>query len=140
MPDVRHILTDTGLDPARLTLEITESTLMDDVEQVLPRLHALKALGLRLAIDDFGTGYSSLAYLRRFPVDIVKIDKTFIDAATTGAPGGTALIRAVVDLSRSLRLTTVAEGVEDPSILRADQAGRDSAQASTSPAPCQPAT
>jgi diguanylate cyclase (GGDEF)-like protein/PAS domain S-box-containing protein len=115
--DVRCILRDTGLDPRRLTLEITESALMDDVDEVLPRLHALKALGLRLAIDDFGTGYSSLAYLRRFPVDIVKIDKTFIDAATTGAPGGAALIRAVVDLSRSLRLATIAEGVEDPCIV-----------------------
>ena len=100
--DVRRILTDTGLDPRLLTLEITESVLMDDVDEVLPRLHALKDLGLRLAIDDFGTGYSSLAYLRRFPVDIVKIDKTFVDGAAAGAPGGAALIRAIVDLSRSL--------------------------------------
>ncbi len=115
VPDVRRILTDTGLDPHLLTLEITESVLMNDVDEVLPRLHALKDLGLRLAIDDFGTGYSSLAYLRRFPVDIVKIDKTFVDGA--GAPGGAELIRAIVDLSRSLQLTTVAEGVEDPSIL-----------------------
>jgi EAL domain-containing protein (putative c-di-GMP-specific phosphodiesterase class I) len=117
VPDVCRILRDTSLDPRRLTLEITESVLMDDVDEVLPRLQALKALGLRLAIDDFGTGYSSLAYLRRFPVDIVKIDKTFIDAATTSAPGGVELIRAVVDLSRSLGLATVAEGVEDPSIV-----------------------
>jgi EAL domain-containing protein (putative c-di-GMP-specific phosphodiesterase class I) len=115
--DVGRILTDTGLDPRLLTLEITESELMNDVDEVLPRLHALKDLGLRLAIDDFGTGYSSLAYLRRFPVDIVKIDKTFVDGAAAGAPGGAALIRAIVDLSRSLQLTTVAEGVEDPSIL-----------------------
>jgi len=117
LPDVGRILTDTGLDPRLLTLEITESELMNDVDEVLPRLHALKDLGLRLAIDDFGTGYSSLAYLRRFPVDIVKIDKTFVDGAAAGAPGGAALIRAIVDLSRSLQLTTVAEGVEDPSIL-----------------------
>ena len=115
--DVRRILADTGLDPRLLTLEITESVVMSDVDEVLPRLHALKDIGLRLAIDDFGTGYSSLAYLRRFPVDILKIDKTFVDAATTGAPGGASLVRAIVDLARSLELTTVAEGVEDPTIL-----------------------
>jgi diguanylate cyclase (GGDEF)-like protein/PAS domain S-box-containing protein len=115
--DVRRILADTGLDPQLLTLEITESVLMDDVDEVLPRLHALKDLGLRLAIDDFGTGYSSLAYLRRFPVDILKIDKTFVDAVAAGAPGGASLVRAIVDLGRSLQLTTVAEGVEDPTIL-----------------------
>jgi diguanylate cyclase (GGDEF)-like protein/PAS domain S-box-containing protein len=115
--DVARILTDSGLNPPLLILEITESVLMDDIEEVLPRLHALKRLGVRLAIDDFGTGYSSLAYLRRFPVDIVKIDKSFIDAAVAGAPGGIALIRAIVDLSSSLHLSTIAEGVENPSIL-----------------------
>jgi EAL domain-containing protein (putative c-di-GMP-specific phosphodiesterase class I) len=114
---VRGVLNDTGLDPRLLTLEITESVVMNDVEEILPRLHALKDLGLRLAIDDFGTGYSSLAYLRRFPVDILKIDKTFIDAAAANAPGGLSLIRAVVDLGRSLQLTTVAEGVEDATLL-----------------------
>ena len=117
VPDVRRILTDTGLDPRLLTLEITEGVLMNDVDEVLPRLHALKEIGLRLAIDDFGTGYSSLAYLRRFPVDILKIDKTFIDAAASGAPGGAELVRTIVDLSRSLQLTTIAEGVEDETIL-----------------------
>jgi diguanylate cyclase (GGDEF)-like protein/PAS domain S-box-containing protein len=117
LADVRGVLNDTGLDPRLLTLEITESVVMNDVEEILPRLHALKDLGLRLAIDDFGTGYSSLAYLRRFPVDILKIDKTFIDAAAANAPGGLSLIRAVVDLGRSLQLTTVAEGVEDATLL-----------------------
>ena len=115
--DVSRIVTDSGLDPRQLILEITESVLMNDVDEVLPRLHALKDLGLRLAIDDFGTGYSSLAYLRRFPVDILKIDKTFIDAAAAGAPGGMSLIRAIVDLGQSLELVTVAEGVEDATIL-----------------------
>jgi EAL domain-containing protein (putative c-di-GMP-specific phosphodiesterase class I) len=90
---------------------------MNDADEVLPKLHALKEIGLRLAIDDFGTGYSSLAYLRRFPVDILKIDKTFIDAAASGAPGGAELVRTIVDLSRSLQLTTIAEGVEDETIL-----------------------
>jgi EAL domain-containing protein (putative c-di-GMP-specific phosphodiesterase class I) len=90
---------------------------MDDIDEVIPKLHTLKGLGLSLAIDDFGTGYSSLAYLRRFPVDILKIDKSFIDAAATGAPGAMSLIRAVVDLSVNLGLTTTAEGVEDATIL-----------------------
>jgi diguanylate cyclase (GGDEF)-like protein/PAS domain S-box-containing protein len=115
--DVRRILTETGLKPQLLTLEITESVLMDDIEETLPKLHALKELGVRLAIDDFGTGYSSLAYLQRFPIDIIKIDKSFIDAAATGAPGGAALIRAIADLANSLHLATVAEGIEDPAIL-----------------------
>jgi diguanylate cyclase (GGDEF)-like protein/PAS domain S-box-containing protein len=117
--DVRRIVAESGLDPRLLTLEITESVLMNDIDEVLPRLHALKDIGLRLAIDDFGTGYSSLAYLRRFPVDVLKIDKAFIDAAAAGAAGGMSLIRAIVDLSRSLELTTVAEGVEDAAILPA---------------------
>jgi EAL domain-containing protein (putative c-di-GMP-specific phosphodiesterase class I) len=115
--DVRRILAETTLNPELLTLEITESGLMEDADEVLPRLHALKDLGLRLAIDDFGTGYSSLAYLRRFPVDILKIDKTFVDAAAVGALGGAALIRAIVDLARSLHLATVVEGVETETIL-----------------------
>jgi diguanylate cyclase (GGDEF)-like protein len=115
--DVHRILTNPGLKPSLLSLEITESVLMDDVDEVLPRLLALKDLGLRLAIDDFGTGYSSLAYLRRFPVDILKIDKTFVDGAAAGVPGGASLVRAIVDLGRGLQLTTVAEGVDDPTIL-----------------------
>ena len=85
--DVRRALAETGLDPSLLTLEMTESVLAEDVDEVLPRMCALKDLGVRLAIDDFGTGYSSLAYLRRFPVDIVKIDKAFIDGMATGKSG-----------------------------------------------------
>jgi EAL domain-containing protein (putative c-di-GMP-specific phosphodiesterase class I) len=111
--DVRRVLARTGLDPSLLTLEITESVLVHDVDEVLVRLHSLKDLGVRLAIDDFGTGYSALAVLRRFPVDVVKIDKSFIDGITS-RNGGKALVRAIVDLGRSLELTTVAEGIEDP--------------------------
>ena len=80
MDDVRAaLLEDSGLDPRQLVLEITESVLMQQNETLLERLRALKALGVRLAIDDFGTGYSSLGYLQRFPIDILKIDKSFVD-------------------------------------------------------------
>ena len=114
--DVRRVLTETGLEPSLLLLEMTESILVHDVDKVLPRLHSLKDLGVRLAIDDFGTGYSALAYLRRFPLDVVKIDKTFIDGMAA-SNSGKALIRAIVDLARSLGLTTVAEGIEDPQVI-----------------------
>jgi diguanylate cyclase (GGDEF)-like protein/PAS domain S-box-containing protein len=110
--DVAAVLADTAIDPATVVLEITESVLMDDVEAVTSKLRQLKDLGVRLAIDDFGTGYSSLAYLRQFPVDILKIDRTFVEAASSGAAGGEALVRAVVDLSASLHLATIAEGIE----------------------------
>jgi diguanylate cyclase (GGDEF)-like protein/PAS domain S-box-containing protein len=108
--DVHDTLRATGLTPGRLTLEITESVLMQDAEAVVARLVALKGLGTSLAIDDFGTGYSSLAYLRRFPVDILKIDKSFVDNV---AHGGAALAKAIVNMGRSLDLKTVAEGIED---------------------------
>ncbi|OLB80293.1 MAG: hypothetical protein AUI14_07105 [Actinobacteria bacterium 13_2_20CM_2_71_6] len=100
-----------GMPPGCLTLEITESMLLKDSEATNARLHALKALGVQLAIDDFGTGYSSLAYLRRFPVDIIKIDKMFVDDLTRDI-GGATLTRAIVGLGRSLRLATIAEGIE----------------------------
>jgi diguanylate cyclase (GGDEF)-like protein/PAS domain S-box-containing protein len=108
---MRAALERSGLAPESLILEITESVLMHDTDTTLSRLRELKALGVRLAIDDFGTGYSSLSYLRRFPVDILKIDKSFIDnvASRTDAM---VLTRAIVDLARSLGLKTVAEGVE----------------------------
>jgi diguanylate cyclase (GGDEF)-like protein/PAS domain S-box-containing protein len=110
--DVRAVLAHTGIDPATVVLEITESVLMHDVDTVISRLRQLKDLGVRLAIDDFGTGYSSLAYLRQFPVDILKIDQAFVEAATSGAAGGQALVRAIVELGASLHLDTVAEGIE----------------------------
>jgi EAL domain-containing protein (putative c-di-GMP-specific phosphodiesterase class I) len=105
--DVRAALDASGLDPARLTLEITESVMMTDPDVVVQRLHALKALGLRLAMDDFGTGYSSLSYLSRLPVDILKMDRSFLAGVS---PHG--LTNAVVSLGATLDLVVVAEGVE----------------------------
>jgi len=109
--DVAKILTETGIAPNSVVLEITESLLMLDTEATVATLQELKALGVRLAIDDFGTGYSSLSYLRRFPVDIIKIDRSFVDGITTESEDA-ALTEAVVQLGRSLRLQTVAEGIE----------------------------
>jgi diguanylate cyclase (GGDEF)-like protein len=108
---VAHALAATGLDPTFLTLEITETALMRNPERVVGRLAKLKALGLRIAIDDFGTGYSSLAYLQQFPVDALKIDKSFISHIATSAESK-ALIRTLVHLGQSLNLRTVAEGIE----------------------------
>ena len=109
--DVREALEASGLDARQLVLEITESVLMQHSEVLLLRLRALKALGVRLAIDDFGTGYSSLGYLQRFPIDILKIDKSFVD--DVGMAGGEpALARAVIALGETLRLQTIAEGIE----------------------------
>ena len=108
---VSQVLAETGLDPASLTLEITEGLLLQDAQAVMERLHALKALGLVLALDDFGTGYSSLSYLQRFPIDVLKIDKSFIDRLADGAEAA-ALVRTIVELGESLRLRTVAEGIE----------------------------
>ncbi|HLI27437.1 MAG TPA: EAL domain-containing protein [Chloroflexota bacterium] len=112
--DVAVALHEAGLAPQRLILEITESDLIEEsaLDACLERLLALKRLGVRLAIDDFGTGYSSLSYLRRLPVDILKIDKSFVDGLTRGAQA-MAVVRSVVDLGRNLGLAVVAEGVED---------------------------
>jgi len=108
---VEHILSETGLSPSDLTLEITESALMNDAASALGVLRALKDLGVTLAIDDFGTGYSSLSYLQRFPLDILKIDKTFVDELGT-APEGSEIIAAVIKLAHALGLQVIAEGVE----------------------------
>jgi diguanylate cyclase (GGDEF)-like protein/PAS domain S-box-containing protein len=109
--DIADALDDTGLLPSRLVLEITESVLMVDTASTLNRLFQLKSLGVRLAVDDFGTGYSSFAYLRRFPVDILKIDKSFVDGVAT-EPTASALVDAMIRIGKTLRLETVAEGVE----------------------------
>jgi diguanylate cyclase (GGDEF)-like protein/PAS domain S-box-containing protein len=108
---VAAIIKEVDLDPSSLTLEITEGLLMQHGESVMDRLNALKALGVNLALDDFGTGYSSLSYLQRFPIDVLKIDKSFVDGMTQGAEPA-ALVRTIVALSESLQLRTVAEGIE----------------------------
>jgi len=109
--DVEHVLEVSGLDPHSLTLEITESVLIHDVEASVTVFRALKALGIRLAIDDFGTGYSSLSYLRQFPIDILKIDRSFV-ASLDDSSDSNALVRSILDLGATLRLDTVAEGIE----------------------------
>ncbi|WNB87182.1 EAL domain-containing protein [Cellulomonas sp. ATA003] len=111
--DVAAALDATGLDPRLLTLEITESLLVQDSAQVAGRLRRLKEMGLRLALDDFGTGWSSLGYLRRFPIDVLKIDRSFVDGIATSAEDR-AVAGAIVQLGRTLGLEVVAEGVEDP--------------------------
>ena len=112
--EVRAALEDSGLDPGGLVLEITESVLLHDADAALVKLRQLKALGIRLALDDFGTGYSSLSYLQRFPIDVLKMDKSFTDVmgGEMGAAGEPALPRAIVGLGRSLGMQTVAEGIE----------------------------
>ena len=108
---LRRALASSGVDPAKVVLEITESVLMQETESVLDRLRQLKALGVRLAIDDFGTGYSSLSYLQRFPIDILKIAKPFVEEVGKGADRS-ALARAIIGLGDTLRLDTIAEGIE----------------------------
>jgi EAL domain-containing protein (putative c-di-GMP-specific phosphodiesterase class I) len=110
--EVRAALRSSGLEPARLVLEITESMMMNDIEATIGRLHELKSLGVSLAIDDFGSGYSSLSYIQRFPVDILKVDRAFVNAL--GDEGdGSALIEAIIGLAGVLELRPVAEGVEN---------------------------
>jgi diguanylate cyclase (GGDEF)-like protein/PAS domain S-box-containing protein len=109
--DVTDALAGSGLPSGALVIEITESILMRDGDATIERLNAIKSLGVRIAIDDFGTGYSSLSYLRRFPVDILKIDQSFINA-TGDDDGGDALLHTLVQLGKELSLETVAEGIE----------------------------
>jgi len=109
--DVSHILKETNLDPRWLELELTESSIMKDPEEAIEKLHELKLMGISVAIDDFGTGYSSLNYLKRFPIDTLKIDKSFVSDVCKD-PHDTAIVRAIINLGHALDLTVVAEGVE----------------------------
>ena len=108
---VAAVLMETGLDANYLELELTESMVMHDVEQATAIMGNLKALGVKLSIDDFGTGYSSLAYLRHFPIDVLKIDKSFVNDINHSADDA-AIVRAIISLAHSLRLKVIAEGVE----------------------------
>jgi diguanylate cyclase (GGDEF)-like protein/PAS domain S-box-containing protein len=110
--EVREALRESGLAPEHLVLEITESAIMRTKGSTLSKLNGLKRLGVRLAIDDFGTGYSSLSYLQRFPVDILKIDRSFVERLLHGS-NEAALVRTIIALSRILGLRTIAEGVDD---------------------------
>ena len=101
----------TGMRADLLVLEITESVLLDDLDAAVTALSRLRTLGVRIAIDDFGTGYSSLAYLSRLPVDVLKIDKSFVDQVG-GSSDETSVVEAIVAMSRTMSLVTVAEGVE----------------------------
>jgi diguanylate cyclase (GGDEF)-like protein len=109
--EVKQALSESGLPPEHLTIEITETTIMANAEETAGRLAAIKETGVRVAIDDFGTGYSSLAYLQRFPVDALKIDRSFISKMSNDAEGET-LIRTLVQLGKSLSIETLAEGIE----------------------------
>ena len=109
--DVAQILKDTNLDPRWLELELTESSIMKDPEEAIEKLHELKLMGIKVAIDDFGTGYSSLNYLKRFPIDTLKIDKSFVSDVCKD-PHDTAIVRAIINLGHALDLTVIAEGVE----------------------------
>jgi diguanylate cyclase (GGDEF)-like protein/PAS domain S-box-containing protein len=113
--DVAKALLDSGFDARSLVIEITENVLVQDTETVVTRMLALKDLGVSLAIDDFGTGYSSLSYLKSFPIDILKVDKTFVD----GVMEDSALAEAIVRLGQTMNLQTVAEGIEEAGQLEA---------------------
>jgi EAL domain-containing protein (putative c-di-GMP-specific phosphodiesterase class I) len=109
--DIRGALASSGFDPSRLILEVTETTLMSDVVASATRLTRLKDLGVRIAIDDFGTGYSSLAYLRQFPIDVLKIDRSFVTGISDSREA-MALLHTLVQLGKVLAIDTIAEGIE----------------------------
>ena len=116
LDDVRTALTESGLPPEALTIEITETCLMRDTAGAMRQLTALKSLGVQIAIDDFGTGYSSLAYLQQFPVDCLKIDRSFVSGMAK-SPEGDALIHTLIQLGKALNIQTLAEGIEEPGQL-----------------------
>jgi len=126
--DVHGALTASGFDPGMLTLELTETALMDDVRATLVRLELLKAVGVRIAVDDFGTGYSSLAYLRQFPIDVLKIDHSFVSGIAISSESA-AIVHTLVQLGKLLGLETIAEGIENnDQVIRLRAEGVDTGQ------------
>jgi diguanylate cyclase (GGDEF)-like protein/PAS domain S-box-containing protein len=117
LSEVRAVLIATGVDPSNLELEMTESALMNDAESTMITLGALKAMGVRLAIDDFGTGYSSFTYLRRFPIDALKLDQSFVQEITAD-PGDANIVDAMINIGKSEKLRVIAEGVETSEQLK----------------------
>jgi len=115
--DVRRALADSGLPPDQLTLEVTENVLMDDPDRATLALGELRDLGITIAVDDFGTGYSSLSYLQRFPVDVLKIDRAFIEPMNRSEPASSALVSTIIGLADTMALDIVAEGIERPDQL-----------------------
>jgi EAL domain-containing protein (putative c-di-GMP-specific phosphodiesterase class I) len=111
--EVREAIEDAALDPSTVTLEITETTLMHDTEVTRERLAELRRIGVSLAVDDFGTGYSSLQYVQRFPIDVIKIDRSFVTGLGTN-PGDSAVVQSMIELSQRLGVHTVAEGIDRP--------------------------
>ncbi len=114
---IADILAETGFHPARLVLEITESVLMRNAELALRTLEDLRKLGIRIDVDDFGTGYSSLTYLRKFPIDRLKIDRQFVQGLTIDT-SDLEIVRAIVSLAQSLKIEVIAEGIETTEQLR----------------------
>jgi EAL domain-containing protein (putative c-di-GMP-specific phosphodiesterase class I) len=108
---IAAVLAETGLAPGSLEIELTETLVMSNVECAIRTMRELKLMGVKLSMDDFGTGYSSLSYLQRFPVDVLKIDRSFVVDVTT-SPDSAALVDAIISLAHGLRMEVVAEGVE----------------------------
>lgn len=117
---VRGALAETGLPPALLELELTESLIAEDMERVIVAFNQLQAVGVSLSIDDFGTGYSSLNYLKRFPVEVLKIDRSFVQSMLV-APEDAAIVRATISLAHNLNFKVIAEGVETQAQCRSLQ-------------------
>ncbi len=120
---IKNVLSETGLSPEYLELELTESTLLSNVNVMFPMLEELRTMGLKLAIDDFGTGYSSLSYLRQFPVSKLKIDRSFVQDVVLNSDDA-AITAAIISMAKGLNLKVIAEGVENEaqmSFLRAHQ-------------------
>ena len=125
---IRAALTEAGIEPGRLHLEITETALILDDDRSIKTLQSLRDMGVRLAIDDFGTGYSSLTYLKQLPIDVLKIDRSFVDGLGTD-PNDTSIVRMILSLASALDLTAIAEGVETEVQLAALQRVRLRARA-----------